>query len=111
MLVLPQFVAFAVGAPLAVIVAASFVSGFGIAVHVALWFTVFQTEVPDHARSRVSSYDAFGSFVLNRVGAVIAGSLAAAFGVSAALWVAAAVIVATSAAMLSMRTVWAIRAP
>ena len=49
---------------------ASFFVGAGIAVHLTLWFTVFQREVPEHAQSRVSSYDALGSFVLVPLGCV-----------------------------------------
>jgi MFS family permease len=106
--VLPQFVALAVGAPAWIIAIGAFVGGFGIAVHVALWLTVFQSEVPEHARSRVSSYDAFGSFVLYPIGAAVAGPLADAAGVSGALWIAVAVIVTTSTVTLSIRSVWAI---
>jgi MFS family permease len=108
--VLPQFVAFAVGAPTAVIAAGSFIGGVGVAVHMALWFTTFQREVPPRAQSRVSSYDAFGSFVLNPLGAAIVGPLAAGVGVSGALWIAVGTMIVTSAAMLSMPSVWAIRA-
>jgi MFS family permease len=108
--VLPEFVALAVGAPTAVIAAGAFVGGLGIAIHMALWFTTFQREVPDHAQSRVSSYDAFGSFVLNPIGAAVAGPLAVAVGVSGALWIAAGTMFVTSAAMLSLPLVWAIRA-
>ena len=108
--VIPQFVALAVGASTAVIAVGSFAGGVGVAVHMALWFTTFQREVPEHAQSRVSSYDAFGSFVLNPLGAAIVGPLAAAAGVSAALWIAVGTMLVTSAVMLSMPSVWAIHA-
>ena len=51
--------------PLPVLLAAQVVAGIGLAIHLALWFTVFQQQVPEAARSRVSSYDALGSFVLD----------------------------------------------
>jgi hypothetical protein len=87
--ILPEFAALAAGAPTWAIAAGAFCGGFGLANHVTLWSTVFQREVPEHAQSRVASYDAFGSFVLNPLGAAIAGPLAAALGTSSALWIAA----------------------
>ena len=53
---------------LPVLLASQFVTGSGLAIHLALWFTVFQQQVPEAARSRVSSYDALGSFVLIPLG-------------------------------------------
>jgi MFS family permease len=99
------------GAPTWAVAASALVSGFGIAVHVALWFTVFQREVPERAQSRVSSFDALGSFVLSPVGAAIAGPVALALGNAGALTLAAGAIVAGTTAMLLMPAVWAIRAP
>jgi predicted MFS family arabinose efflux permease len=110
-LMLPELVALAAGAPLWVIIAAAFVSGAGIAVHVTLWFTVFQREIPEHAQSRVASYDALGSFVLFPLGAAIAGPVALAIGTGNALWLSVAVIAATTAAMLALPSVRRIRAP
>ena len=43
-------------------------AGIGLAIHLALWFTTFQRNVPEAALSRVSSYDALGSFVLMPLG-------------------------------------------
>ena len=63
--------------PLPVLLAAQFVSGTGLAIHLALWFTVFQQQVPEEARSRVSSYDALGSFVLIPLGTASPGPIAA----------------------------------
>jgi MFS family permease len=108
--ILAEFAALAAGAPTWLIAAAAFAGGFGLANHVALWFTVFQREVPEHAQSRVSSYDAFGSFVLNPLGAAIAGPLAAALGISAALWLAAAAILISNMTMLLIPAVWNIQA-
>ena len=41
-----QTLSLALGAPTWVIAAAAFAGGLGIAVHLTLWFTVFQREVP-----------------------------------------------------------------
>jgi MFS family permease len=108
--VLPEFAALAAGAPTWLIAVASFAAGFGLANHVTLWFTVFQREVPEHAQSRVSSYDAFGSFVLNPLGAAIAGPLAVALGTSEALWLAAAALVVSNLSMLLIPAVWKVQA-
>jgi Transmembrane secretion effector len=108
--ILPEFAALAAGAPTWVIAAGAFCGGFGLAVHVALWFTVFQREVPERAQSRVAAYDAFGSFVLSPLGAAIAGPLAAALGTSSALWLAAAAILLGNLVMLLIPAVWSIPA-
>jgi MFS family permease len=99
------------GLPLAALIVIAAFAGAGIAVHLALWFTVFQREVPREAMSRVSSYDAFGSFVLGPLGAALAGPVAAIAGVKATLIGAAAVIAVTEAIVFSQPSVHAIRAP
>ena len=106
-----QIVVLAAGAPAWGVAVASFAAGLGISIHLTLWFTIFQREVPERAQSRVSSYDALGSFVLNPLGAAIAGPLAAALGSANALWLAAAAIVACNVGMLLIPSVWAIRRP
>jgi MFS family permease len=52
--------------PTAGMAAVSFVGGVGLAIHIALWATVFQEHVPGRAQSRVGSYDYLFSFVLTR---------------------------------------------
>jgi len=54
-------IAVALLAPVPVLLVLQAIAGVGLAVHIALWFTSFQQEVPEHARSRVSSYDSPGS--------------------------------------------------
>jgi MFS family permease len=108
LLCVPQYVALATGAPLGVVVAAAFLAGAGLSLHVTLWFTVFQREIPEHAQSRVASYDAFGSFVLGPLGAAIAGPTAIALGSAGALWLTAAVLVVTNLTMLLIPAVWRI---
>ena len=102
--------ALAVPVPLWLLAAAAFVGGAGLSVHLALWFTVFQQQVPEFAQSRVSSYDALGSFVLMPIGFALAGPLADAFGISTTLWLAFALDVACLAAILSIPSVWTLRA-
>lgn len=99
--------AFLVPAP--ILYALQAIAGVGLAVHLALWFTVFQQEVPEHARSRVSSYDSLGSFVLVPVGLAVAGPVAGAIGITATLLASAATMLVTKAIVVSRPSVWAIR--
>jgi len=106
-----QLMGLALAAPVWLIAVASFLASVGLAVHLTLWFTVFQREVPEHAQSRVSSYDALGSFVLIPVGMALAGPVAAAIGVDTTLWVAVVVFLVATAIIASVPSVRAIRAP
>ena len=88
----------------------AFVAGLGIAVHLTLWFTVFQQQVPERAQSRVASYDTLGSFVLMPLGMALVGPLSDAIGITETLWIAVIVMWASWAAILALPSVWAIRA-
>jgi MFS family permease len=91
-----------------VLLAAQVVAGVGLAIHLALWFTVFQQQVPENARARVSSYDALGSFVLIPLGTAVVGPLAGHFGVRTTLIVAGVFVQVTNLLVLAQREVWAI---
>jgi cation transporter-like permease len=99
----------ALEAPVEVLVAIWVVSGIGLAIHLALWFTVFQQHVPEESRSRVSSYDALGSFVLLPLGSAIAGPVSVLIGIPATLLGTFAIEVASFAAIIAQPSVWAIR--
>lgn len=103
-----QLAALALHAPTWVIATASFFGGLAIAIHLTLWFTIFQREIPEHAQSRVSSYDSLGSFVLTPLGLAIAGPIAASIGISDALWLAAGAILVSNTSMLLIPSVWRI---
>jgi MFS family permease len=94
--------------PFPVLLAAQVVAGTGLAIHLALWFTVFQQQVPAEARSRVSSYDALGSFILIPLGTAVVGPLAGQFGVRTTLIVAGSVVQVMNLLVLAQREVWAI---
>ena len=83
----------------------------GIAVHLTLWFTLFQREIPEQMQSRVSSYDVLGSFVLMPIGFAIVGPLSDAIGVTETLWLSFGVMLTTWALILSLPSVWALKAP
>ncbi len=106
-----QLVALSFPAPVWLLALISFIGGIGLSIHLALWFTVFQREVPAHAQSRVSSYDALGSFVLIPLSMGIAGPIAAAAGFRATLLGAAAINAACLVAIVALPSVRAIRAP
>lgn len=88
--------------PVWLIAAAAFGSGIASDVFGVLWTTTIQRQVPEHALSRVSSYDWFGSLALAPLGLLVAGPVAQAVGTGPALAGCAALIVlATTAALLS----------
>jgi len=79
---------FAIAAELPIIfpVIAALFSGFAIEIFMVNWNTSMQKHIPEESFSRVTSYDAFGSFGIAPLGIVIAGPIAAAIGVSNTLW-------------------------
>lgn len=94
--------AFARPESLPVVVACGFLAGVALEVFGVLWDTAMQQEIPSHLLSRLSSYDALGSWVLQPVGYASIGAIGAAVGTRAA-FVGAAVltVVATSLVLLS----------
>ena len=106
-----QLVGLALGWPVWLMACVSVLAGIGLSVHLALWFTVFQREIPEESQSRVSSYDALGSFVLIPIGMALAGPTAAAIGVNETLWLAVAIFIGATAIIAAIPSVRAIRAP
>ena len=80
----PQFALLALAAPAAVIALSTFVAGVGIETFGVMWDTAMQQQIPQDRLSRVSSYDAIGSFVFIPIGAALAGPVAAAIGIAQA---------------------------
>ncbi|MDN5894586.1 MFS transporter [Brevibacterium sp. Mu109] len=62
-------------------IAASTLAGFSMEIFGVGWFTALHEKIPEHLMSRVSSYDALGSFIAVPVGQLLAGPATAAFGV------------------------------
>lgn len=106
-----QLLALALGFPTWALAATAFVASVGLGVHLTLWFTVFQQQVPERAQSRVSSYDALGSFVLIPLGLALVGPVSAAIGREETLWLSLAICVATWIGILLLPSVRAIRRP
>ena len=76
--------------------------GLGIALEVMMvqWTVTMARNVPANLLARVSAYDIIGSVSAMPLGALLAGPIAAAIGVSATQYGAAALIVAASALTL-----------
>ncbi len=101
----------ALAVPVWMLALCAFATGLGLAVHLALWFTVLQREIPEHAQSRVSSFDVLGSFVLIPVGMAIAGPVSEAIGVTPTLWAGLAVMLAMQLAIVAVPSVRRLRDP
>jgi MFS family permease len=97
----PVLILLALGAPLPVLLIAALVMGIGIETFSVLWDTSLQQHVPQQALSRVSSYDALGSFVFIPLGQIAAGPTADLVGRDRALYLAAAIVTVSILAMLA----------
>jgi MFS family permease len=95
----------ALGLPAWAIALGAFAGGMGLEVFGVFWDLSLQQHVPIEKLSRVSSYDALGSFVVIPLGQVIAGPLSDAIGIEAAIWVAVILFVVPCAAILLVRDV------
>jgi MFS family permease len=95
----------AVPAPLALIVIAAVLGGIGGMTFNTLWETTLQQHIPDAARSRVSSYDWFGSLAFQSLGFALIGPFATAVGTSTALYACGIADVTLVAALLGVRDI------
>jgi predicted MFS family arabinose efflux permease len=95
----------AVPAPLVLIVIVALISGIGSMAFNTLWETTLQQHIPASARSRVSSYDWFGSIALQPIGYALIGPLATGIGVSAALYLCGGLEIAAVATLLTVRDI------
>ena len=87
----------------------AFAAGACIEVFEVNWVTALQQEIPPAALSRVSSYDALGSWGLAPVGTVLAGPLALALGTSTVLVAGGVLVVLLTAAVLCVPEVRQLR--
>jgi MFS family permease len=91
------------------VAAAAFCCGAGSALFGTFFGTAMQQHVPPEMLARVSSLSTFPAYGVGVIGYAIDGPLAAAFGTSAVFAVGAVYGLASSAAVLSMRSVRAVR--
>ncbi|MEV1287248.1 MFS transporter [Micromonospora sp. NPDC049679] len=100
-----------VSAPLWMVVCGAAVMGICFDIFGVLWETTLQREIPPAVLSRVSSYDALGSFMFGPIGLLLAGPAALAFGARPSLIVCGGVIVVATLATLCSPSVRGMRVP
>ena len=109
LLQVPLFLVLAAAAPVAAIATLAFVGAMALNFANTLWVTVLQTNIPEHALSRVSSYDWLGSLVFLPAGYMLAGPVSDAIGIPETLVVAAAWTVLSTFVLLSLDAVRGVR--
>jgi predicted MFS family arabinose efflux permease len=95
--------------PLPAVCVASFSLGVFVEMMMVQWTVALARKIPPDKLARVSSYDVLGSVMAMPAGALIAGPLAAAIGVSSAQYAAAAAIIVASALALIPRDIRTMR--
>jgi len=101
--------AFALGAPLLLLVPLFAAAGVGLSLFGIWWDTALAERVPPHTLSRVSAYDWMGSLALLPLGYLLAGPLGDALGSSLVLGVGSALATLVLAAGLAVRETWTLR--
>ena len=101
----PALALLAAGAQALPVALGALAFGVGMMFGNAVWESALQRHVRPDALSRVSAYDWFGSLALAPVGLAIWGPIADGVGVGDALWLSAAVSVASTLALLAVRDV------
>jgi len=95
--------------PLPLLALLSAAVGFGFAAGNTFWMTALQQNVPEHALSRVSSFDWLGSVAFNPLGYLLIGPLASTIGTTQTLIASGAINLATAVGILLVPSVRAIR--
>lgn len=90
---------------LPIVLAAGFVMGVCSEIFGVLWDTTYQQEIPGDKLSRLSAYDALGSWVLMPIGFALAGPISMVVGNRATFLGAATLIVAATALTFLSRDV------
>jgi MFS family permease len=88
--------------PVPLLAVGTFVSGIGLMLGMSVWESTLQRHIPEQWLSRVSSYNWFGSLAFYPLGLAMWGPIAAAIGISSALWVAFGVFIAAVVALLAV---------
>jgi MFS family permease len=109
LLEVPLYLALAAAAPVLLIAAFAFVGSVALNLASTLWLTVLQSNVPERALSRVSSYDWLGSLVFLPAGYMLAGPVAESVGIAETLVFAAVWSTASTLAILSLDAVRGVR--
>lgn len=99
----------ALGLPVWAIAVGAGLAGVGFEIFGVFWDLSLQQHIPRDRLSRVYSYDALGSFVAIPIGQALAGPLAAAIGVTEAIWLAFAMFMFGQAMSLLVPSVRTLR--
>lgn len=105
LLSVPLLFGLAIPLPLAAVLALGVLAGIGTETFGVLWDTTMQQEISQDRLSRVSSYDALGSFALIPLGLAAAGPVAEAIGTSTTLFAAGLISLTATLAVLLVRDV------
>ncbi len=97
--------AFALAAPLALLIPLFALAGIGLSLFGIWWETALAERVPPHMLSRVSAYDWMGSLALLPVGYLLAGPLGDALGAEPVLAVGSALATLALAGALAVREI------
>ena len=92
-------------AALALILLAALIDGCAATLFNVFWFTAMHSDVPAAELSRVSSWDYLGSLAMQPVGALVAGPVAVAIGISTTLYLAAGLAMVLFAVVLAVPAV------
>jgi MFS family permease len=98
--------AFALDAPLVLLVPAFAGAGIGLSLFGIWWETALAERVPPHMLSRVSAYDWMGSLALLPIGYLLAGPLGDALGAAPVLAVGSVLATLVVASALAVREIW-----
>ncbi|HEX9066160.1 MAG TPA: MFS transporter [Streptosporangiaceae bacterium] len=101
--------ALAVPLPAAATTGVAVIVGVTSEIFAVNWVTTMQQEIPARLMSRLSAYDALGSFALAPVGVAAAGPIALAFGTPATLTAGGVIIIALTFAVLGVPEVRSMR--
>jgi len=97
-----QCVLLALKAPPLAIGCAALLAGFAFSYGTVVWDTTLQSTIARDKLSRVSAYNWMGAMIFLPAGYAIAGPVAERIGISTSLWIGAAWIVLSTAAVLSV---------
>jgi MFS family permease len=92
----------AAGVPVPVLALGALLSGGAMMLGNSVWESTLQRHIPTESLSRVSAYDWFGSLAFYPLGLAAWGPIAASVGLGASLWVAFALQIATTFALLAV---------
>ena len=101
----PALALLALGAHTVPLAVGAFLFGVGMMFGNTVWESALQRHIRPEVLSRVTAYDWFGSMAFAPIGLAIWGPIAAAAGTSEALWLAAALMLVSTLALLCVRDV------